>query len=68
MKCIKLILGNAIYYSQFTCSNILLLTEGGTPLDAMQRYAPISSRVTWVKFKNSPSILKTEKLHKIVRK
>lgn len=24
----------------------LLLTEGGTPLDAMQRYAPISER--WI--------------------
>lgn len=28
-------------YSQFTTSIIRLLTDGGTPLDAMHRYAPM---------------------------
>lgn len=44
-----------IYDLQCTCSIILLLTEGGTPLAAMHRYAPISERVTLVRFTTSPS-------------
>jgi len=34
-----------------------LLTVGGTPLDAMQRYGPICSRVTRVISSSEPSIL-----------
>jgi hypothetical protein len=33
---------------------ILLLTEGGTPLEAMQRYAPISDLVILESFRISP--------------
>jgi hypothetical protein len=38
----KQILSNVIQlYLQFTTSIIRLLTDGGTPLDAMHRYAPM---------------------------
>jgi hypothetical protein len=44
-------------YVQCTMSMILLLTVGGTPLDAMQRYAPICSRFTLVMLNTEPSTL-----------
>jgi hypothetical protein len=44
-------------YVQCTISMILLLTVGGTPLDAMQRYAPICSRFTLVMLNTEPSTL-----------
>ena len=40
---------------QSTLTLILLLTAGGTPLDAIHIYAPISSRLIRVKSKVSPS-------------
>lgn len=42
-------------YLQCTWSISLLLTDGGTPFAAMQRYAPISDLVTFDKIKDSPS-------------
>jgi len=39
---------------------IRLLTEGGIPFEAMQRYAPISDRVTFASFRNSPWKVLTE--------
>lgn len=47
---------------------ILLLTEGGTPFAAMQRYAPISDRVTFVRFTTSPSSEITKTNNKCVKK
>lgn len=47
-------------HSHSTSTVILLLTVGGTPLVAMQRYAPISLRVILVKFNCSPSYRATE--------
>ena len=41
-------------------SMILLLTVGGTPLVAMQKYAPICSRFTLVMLNTGPSMLGTE--------
>jgi hypothetical protein len=41
-------------------SMILLLTVGGTPFVAMQRYAPICSRFTLVMLNTGPSMLDTE--------
>jgi hypothetical protein len=38
-------------------SMILLLTVGGTPFDAMHRYAPICRRLTLVMLKTDPSTL-----------
>lgn len=35
-------------------SEILFETDGGTPLDAMQRYEPISLRESFVSFSTSP--------------
>jgi hypothetical protein len=39
---------------QCTLTMILLLTEGGTPLEAIQRYAPISDLVILESFRISP--------------
>lgn len=47
-------------HSHSTSTVILLLTVGGTPLVAMQRYAPISLREILVKFNWSPSYTSTE--------
>lgn len=47
-------------YVQCTMSMILLLTVGGTPFDAMHRYAPICRRLTLVMLKTGPSTLVTE--------
>jgi hypothetical protein len=41
-------------------SVILLLTVGGTPFDAMHRYAPICRRFTLVMLNTGPSTLVTE--------
>lgn len=51
----RMIIYTEIPYSQWTWSISRLLTVGGTPLDAMQRYAPISDRVTFDKTNDSPS-------------
>lgn len=40
-------------------SIIRLLTEGGTPLEAMHKYDPICERVTFVIVKLAPSTLLT---------
>lgn len=50
-------------YSQWTMSIILLLTVGGTPLEAMQRYAPMWSRFTLVMFNVDPLTLDTAVVH-----
>lgn len=42
---------NKKYYSQSTLTLMRLLTVGGTPLDAMQRYAPMSNRL--IRFNSS---------------
>jgi len=42
-------------YLQLTLTVILLLTEGGTLLEAMQRYAPISERAIFVNLSSLPS-------------
>lgn len=42
-------------YSHSTSTMILLLTDGGTLLVAIQRYAPISVRLILVRFSCSPS-------------
>lgn len=47
-------------YVQWTISMILLLTDGGTPLVAMQRYEPMCSRFTLVILKRAPSTFITE--------
>lgn len=48
------------HYSQWTINIMRLLTEGGIPLDAMQRYGPICCLLTRVIFKIGPSKLDTE--------
>lgn len=48
-------------YSQFTISIILLLTEGGIPLEAIHKYGPICMRFTLVIFSTEPSALITAK-------
>lgn len=50
-------LDQLLSYVQCTISIILLLTVGGTPLDAMQRYAPMCSRFTLVMLNTAPSTL-----------
>lgn len=45
-------------------SAILLLTLGGTPLDAMQRYDPMCKRFTLLMLKFGPSTVDTEKAKK----
>lgn len=45
---------------QLTTSIIRLLTEGGTPLDAMHKYGPMCCLFTRVKFSNEPSATATE--------
>lgn len=49
-----------LHILQCTMSIILLLTVGGTPLDAMHRYAPICKRLTRVMLNTEPSMLVTE--------
>jgi len=49
-------------YVQCTMSMILLLTVGGTPFDAMHRYAPICRRFTLVMLNTGPSTLATESM------
>jgi len=44
-------------YVQWTVRRIRLLTVGGTPLDAMQRYGPIWRRVIRVISSSGPTIL-----------
>lgn len=46
-------------YSHSTSSIMRLLTDGGTPLLAIQRYAPISALLTLVKFNVSPKSFST---------
>lgn len=46
-----------VIYVQWTVSIILLLTEGGTPLEAMQRYGPMWSRLTRDMLNVAPSTL-----------
>ena len=41
---------------QWTMSMIRLLTDGGTPLEAMHKYGPMCSRFTRVMLKTLPSI------------
>lgn len=43
------------WYLHETLRISLLLTDGATPLVAMHRYAPMSDRLTFVKFKSLPS-------------
>lgn len=46
-------------YLQWTMRTIRLLTVGGTPLEAMQRYGPMCRRVTRVISSSGPSMLAT---------
>lgn len=46
---------NLLEYSQLICTSYRLLTDGGTPLEAMQRYPPMSVRCTWFRTSRSPS-------------
>lgn len=40
-------------------SEIRLLTDGGTPFDAIHKYAPMCNRFTLVIFNKGPSTLET---------
>lgn len=60
LYCVLWIIHITFIYIQWTWSISLLLTDGGTPLAAMQRYAPISDLVTFDKIKDSPSTDVTE--------
>ena len=46
---------NYFIYVHWTINMILLLTEGGTPFDAMHKYDPMCSRLTFVMLKWGPS-------------
>lgn len=54
--------GKAAYvkYLQCTMSMIRLLTVGGTPFDAMHKYAPMCSLLTRVMLNTEPSTVATE--------
>lgn len=51
-----------LIYLHSTSTVILLLTDGGTLFDAMQRYAPISERLILTRLKVSPLYALTEKI------
>lgn len=52
---IILLLSSSIVYSHSTSRMMRLLTDGGTPLLAIHRYAPISALLTLVTFNVSPN-------------
>lgn len=49
---------------QCTMSIIRLLTDGGTPFEAIHKYGPICKRLTRVIFSSGPSTLRTETRYK----
>lgn len=55
-------------YLQCTMSEIRLLTDGGTPFDAIHKYAPMCNRFTLVIFNKGPSTLETARNEMKIRK
>jgi hypothetical protein len=50
-----------LFHSHCMMSMIRLLTDGGIPLDAMHRYAPMCERFTFDTFSQGPFTAITEK-------